>query len=132
MEGTVGKYASRLTVAMAALLMASAGGCVTRLGDFSLMSTGTPQYAKMDTAHITSEVKGSDGRLWVLFIPLARPPSIETALNQCLDRGRGDFMERARVERMWWTLLVLSYDEYSCKGDVGDSKRAQRDVNEAR
>ncbi|HIJ65678.1 MAG TPA: hypothetical protein HPP77_06965 [Candidatus Hydrogenedentes bacterium] len=132
METSTGTYVRLAPIALALVLMACSGGCVTRVGDFSLMSTGTPQYEKMGTAHITSGVRGSDGRFWILFLPFDRPPSIETAVNECQDRGRGDFMERARVERMWWTLIVFSYDQYSCKGDVGDTKRLQREVTESR
>jgi len=103
-------------------------GCVTRLGDFSVMSTGVPQYPKMDSAPVMSHVTGRDGRFWLLFIPFGSAPIVEDAVDDCQDQGPGDFVERARIHYRWWTALLFSYEKYTCTGDVRDSKYGKRQV----
>ena len=101
-----------------------AAGCTTRIGDFSIVSTGTPQYAGMTEACIKHRVVGSDGRLWFLFIPFAFHPTLEDAVDDCMDKGNGDYIERARFYTKSWSFLLFSYDGYSVIGDVGNSKSA--------
>lgn len=100
-------------------------GCSTRIGDFSVLSSGAPQYAAMSEAPMTQAVKGSDGRFWLLFIPLGSSPSIEEAVDRCLDAGKGDFMERARIYKKRWSIILFSRDSYTVVGDVGNSKGGQ-------
>lgn len=110
---------------LAALLigtMFSTAGCSTRIGDFSFISTGTPQYTKMTNAPVKQRITGSDSRMWFLFIPLGGKPSLEEAVDRCLDKGRGDYIERARFYSTRWSLLLISSGGYKVVGDVGNSK----------
>ena len=113
---------SILFVAGMLLLLVTTSGCSTRIGDFSIISTGSPQYHKMDNAPVNQAVEGSDGRVWFLFIPLAGAPTLEDAVDDCMDEGRGDYIERARFYRKRWSILLFSGDSYVVKGDVGNSK----------
>lgn len=104
------------------LTMLIGTGCSTRIGDFSVVSTGTPQYNKMNNAPVRQSVKGDDGRVWFLFIPFGGTPSLEEAVDDCLDNGQGDYIERARFYSKWWTVLLFSGGGYEVIGDVGNSK----------
>lgn len=79
----------------------------------------------MGNAPMQPGVEGSNGRGWFLFIPLGPAPDIKEAVDQCLDKGHGDFMERARIYHTAWTLLLFGYEGYTIKGDVGNSKFEQ-------
>jgi len=119
--------ASRMLLSALCLSVAVMSGCSTRVGDFSLLSTGAPQYDTMDEAPIIQTVEASDGRFWILFIPFDSPPNMKEAVDRCLDKGKGDFMERARIFNTGWTFFGLfSYDAYKVIGDVGNSKFAQQ------
>lgn len=104
------------------LWMLMAAGCASRMGDFSFISTGTPQYSKMDSATIKQGCEGSDSRLWVLFIPLGSAPSLDEAVDNCMDDGRGDYIERARLYATTWSIGLFSSSGYKVIGDVGNSK----------
>jgi len=112
-------------VAMAGLLfwvMSIGTGCTTRIGDFSVASTGTPQYSKMLNAPVRQNQKGDDGRFWFLFIPFGSAPSLEDAVDDCLDEGGGDYIERVRLYSEWWTVLLFSGGKFEVVGDVGNTK----------
>ncbi|MFC1467584.1 hypothetical protein ACFLQY_02695 [Verrucomicrobiota bacterium] len=107
----------------AVVVMLAATGCTTRIGDFSLISTGTPQYANMNRCEVERTVKGKDGRLWFLILPLGTAPSLEEAVDRCMDEASGDHIERARFYTTRWTLGLFSYGSYKVIGDVADSRR---------
>ena len=101
----------------------AATGCKTRVGDFSLLSTGTPSYSRMEDATIERQVKGSDGRMNLLFlIPLGSAPSVEEAVDKALDKGHGDFLERVRIYRIRWSVILFGYEGYRVIADVGNSR----------
>ena len=107
----------------AAVVMAGVlSGCATRIGDFSLISTGTPQYASMEHCKIQRGVEGKDGRLWFTILPLGGKPDLKEAVDCCIDEGSGDFLERARFYSTGWTIGIFSYGGYKVIGDVGNSR----------
>ena len=109
------------SLAIGAMLVAT--GCTTRIGDFSLISTGTPQYANMNRCEVNRAVAEADGRLWLLFIPLNPAPSLEEAVDRCMDEASGDHIERARFYTTRWTIGLFSYGSYKVVGDVADSRQ---------
>ena len=113
---------SRITAFALVGFTSLASGCASRIGEFSVVATGAPQYNTMSTAPLKSQVQGSNGRLWLLFLPLGGAPNFKDAVDDCLDVGKGDFIERARFHRTWWSTLLVSYEGYRCTGDVGNSK----------
>jgi hypothetical protein len=114
---------------LVAFALLGATGCTTRIGDFSLISTGTPQYANMNRCEVTRTVAEADGRLWFLFIPLSTKPTLEEAVDRCMDEGRGDHIERARFYTTHWTIGLFSYGSYKVIGDVADSRRPLAHAN---
>lgn len=119
---TMSGASRRLLASLLLVATATAVGCTTRIGDFSVVSTGTPQYNKMNDAPVRQSVKGSDSRVWFLFIPFGGSPSLEEAVDDCLDEGQGDYIERARFYSKWWSVLLFSGGGYEVVGDVGNSK----------
>ncbi|MDX2177445.1 MAG: hypothetical protein SF028_13350 [Candidatus Sumerlaeia bacterium] len=112
------------TAALAAGIAAAIAltGCSTKLGQFTMMTTGAPQFDSMDNAPLTNDVRGESGRYWILFIPTASQPDVENAVNDALMRGNGDFMERVEVYSKGWSAILVSYDGYHVRGAVGNSK----------
>lgn len=111
--------------AVLSLGMFLTAGCCTRIGDFSVVSTGAPQYKTMDNAPIKPGVQATSWRMWFLCFPLGGAPSIKESVDRCLDKGNGDFMERARIYSTDWSLIVFSYGSYKVLGEVGNSKFEQ-------
>ena len=104
-------------------------GCTTKIADFSIVSTGAPQYSTMGNVETHKKQKGKDSRLWLLFIPLTSAPTINEAIDRCKDKaGGGDYLERARIYETGWSILVLSYGKYTVIADVGYSKVPQQPV----
>lgn len=109
--------------ATAVLLLTGTVGCTKRIADFSILSKGTPQYHKIKYAHPRGPLTGKDGRLWFLIFPLANRPTIEEAVDRCIDQaGGGDFMERVRIYQTNWSVLLFSYGSYTVLGEVGNTK----------
>jgi hypothetical protein len=104
------------------VLMMTGSGCVTRMGDFSVISTGVPQYDRMGSAPLTPNTQAASRRFWLGPFPLSGPPTVKEAVDRCLDRAGGDFIERARIYSTDWSLLIISYGSYSVRGEVGNSK----------
>lgn len=102
-----------------------AGGCVSRVGTFSVLSTAPPQYNLMQTAEFRRGVESVDARWWFLFIPLGPKPTIGGAVNDALREGNGDFIERAEIYESGWTLLIFSRGSFRVRGDVGDSSKGR-------
>ena len=119
----MGKLIKSIGYGLAVVAMLGAVGCTTRIGDFSLISTGTPQYANMNRCEVERTVKGTDSRLWFLALPLSNAPNLEEAVDRCMDKASGDHIERARFYSTRWTLGIFSYGSYKVVGDVADSRR---------
>lgn len=100
-------------------------GCTTRLGDFSVIATGAPQYDRMDSAPMQPSVEATSSRVWFLCFPLGGAPNVKEAVDKCLDKANGDFMERARIYTTDWSLLLISYGAFTVHGEVGNSKYEQ-------
>ena len=103
-------------------IMILLNSCTYQIAEFSLVSTGTPQYANMANVPTEKSIEGSDGRLSFLFVPIGGRPSLKEAVNKCLDEGNGDFVERARFYGTYWNFILFSYEGFSVIGDVGNSR----------
>lgn len=117
-----------------ATLATTAVGCSTTVGRFPVVTTKNVELSRVDLKEVGLQrnVEGSDGRLWFLFFPLGFSPTIERAMDECLNRGRGDFLVSARVDYFIWTFILFTYESYTVYGDAGDSLGAgTRDVENA-
>ena len=57
-------------------------GCAFELGRFPVLSTKNVEISRVDLKKIgvNRDVRGVDGRLWFLFVPLGSTPTIENQI----------------------------------------------------
>lgn len=106
-------------------------GCTVRQTGFTVLSTKHVELSRIDLKETDTALKqtGRDSRLWILFIPFGGNPTLENAVNQCLENGKGDFIINPIVDSSWWSLILFSYGSWYVTGDVGNSQSptAQRE-----
>jgi len=98
-------------------------GCSVHQRGFTFISTKNVELSRVDMAktQVVRDQKGSDSRFWVLCIPFAGNPTLENAVNECLEDGDGDFIISPEVRSTGWSILLFSYGSWHVKGDVGNS-----------
>jgi hypothetical protein len=98
---------TRSTAVLAALaLAASAWGCSSHVATLSLLSTRQVDLrAPHDRLDRTSE---SDGRLWLLFLPLGGAPNGLDAAVRILEEKDADYLTNVEVREGGWSLLAIS------------------------
>lgn len=115
-----------------AVLCVALAGCSSVDGRYTVLSTKEVEVSRVDVkkAPLRRDVQGaSDGRLWFLFIPLGRAPSVEVATDRALAAGQGDLILSAKVHRTWWSALIVSWQSTWVTGDVLDTTgKGTRDV----
>jgi hypothetical protein len=110
----------RSIVTCLALLAVLAAGCTSEQGRFTVISTKNVDFGRVDTRRdvVERQRSESDGRLWILFIPFGRAPTVAKTVDNCLEEGKGDFLVNAQVTSFWWTLLLVSWESYTTTADV--------------
>ena len=98
---------ARSTAVLAALaLSASAWGCSSHVATLTLLSTRHVDVAAPhDRLERTSE---SDGRLWLLFLPLGGAPNGLDAAVRILEEKDADYLTNVEVREGGWSLLAIS------------------------
>jgi len=109
----------RTTIALLtviAFVAASFVGCAQRIGDFTLISTKNVdiggKYKKLDGRYTGEDAKGM-----LLFIPLGTP-NLKTAVDNCIENGKGELITNAVLESSFWTAIVWSEQKFVVTGDV--------------
>jgi hypothetical protein len=91
-------------------------GCTQRIGDFTLLSTKNVEiggkYKKLD-----GRFKGEDVKGMLLTIPLGMP-SFKTAVDNCIESGKGDLITDAVLDQTFWTAIVWGEQGFTITGDV--------------
>ncbi|HTO69124.1 MAG TPA: hypothetical protein VMR31_04615 [Myxococcota bacterium] len=105
-----------LSLALCAGLLGSAG-CTTVVAKPTILSTKSSNFGQPHQRAAT-QASASDGRLWILILPLGGAPSIDAATNQLLDKYSGDYLTDAEISETEWSLLVISGGSMNVKGDV--------------
>ncbi len=100
-----------------------AAGCTLRQANFTVLSTKTVEISRIDLKKVdlVKNRQGKSSRLWFLFIPFGGPPTLEDAVDRCLENGGGDFMTSSVFYTNNWSILLFSYGSWIVKGDVGNS-----------
>jgi len=99
-------------------------GCSVHQRGFTVISTKHVELSKIDLkeTNLVRNQSGRDSRLWLLFIPLSGNPTLEHAVNECLENGKGDFIINPVVRSTGWSFFLLfSYGSWHITGDVGNS-----------
>jgi hypothetical protein len=109
------KFAALFASGLLALPFAT--GCTDTLAKLSVVSTRTADFG---TPHerSASQASASDGRMWLLILPLGGAPTIEGAINDLLQKYNGDYVTDAKVTESGWTLLLISGGSITVTGDV--------------
>ena len=109
------RQVTRLALVIAGLFVLT--GCTDTIANLTMVSTKTTDFSKQHT-RAASQASASDGRLWILILPLGGKPSIDVAVNELLTKHNGDYLTDAKIEDSGWSLLAISYGSISVKGDV--------------
>lgn len=99
-------------------------GCSVQQRGFTVLSTKHVELSRIDLeeTNVVRNQSGRDSRLWILFIPLSGNPTLENAVNECLENGKGDFIINPVVRSTGWSFFLLfSYGSWHIEGDVGNS-----------
>jgi hypothetical protein len=107
-------------VLCAAVIFYTLAGCAVRHGDFTVLSNKLTRLSdfEIDKAERNKDIIGKDVQHWILFIPTSGPPTLEDALDQALEIGKGDLMTDAVVRTWGWTILLYGQSGWEVKGDV--------------
>lgn len=97
-------------------------GCTTHLTDLSMISNKNVNLNKVDIDKLPQKknVEGEDLKFVFLFIPFGQP-TLKGALNDALEKGKGDLMIDASVSTTGWWFLV-GQTGLKIKGDVVNTK----------
>jgi len=100
---------------VSALSVAILAGCSTRIGDFTLISTKNVdiggKFKKVD------RYSAEDSKAMILSIPLGIP-SLKTAVDRCIEKGKGYFLTDAVLESSFWWVILYGEQKYTVTGDV--------------
>ncbi len=98
------RWWTALVVAACALVVS---GCMTRIGDMTMVSTRNVSLDRMDIDKLpqTRNVVGEDSRFIFLFIPFG-VPHLKDAVDDALNKGKGDLMTDVAIYQGGWWFLV--------------------------
>jgi hypothetical protein len=107
---------------LAGVLVLGTTGCVTRLGDMTVLSTRNVTLSKVDLDRMpqVKGITGRDSKFIILCIPLGIP-HLEDAVDEALNKGGGDVMVDAVVHQEGWWFLV-GQTALTVKGSVVNTR----------
>lgn len=105
----------RFAVPFLSLLATVALGCSSTVAKMTLFSNRNVEMSQPhDRLKRASE---SDGRLWVLFLPLGGEPSGLKAAADLLEDQKADYLTNIEVSEGGWSLLAISYGWVTVEAD---------------
>jgi hypothetical protein len=105
----------RFAIPFLSLLATVALGCTSTVGKMTLFSTKNVEMSQPhDRLKRASE---SDGRLWLLFLPLGGDPSGLKAAADLLEDQKADYLTNVEVTEGGWSLLAISYGWVTVEAD---------------
>jgi hypothetical protein len=113
---------ARAALAAAAGLALAASGCAGNVEPFSALAVDPRLLAGdiPDALGISRTVEVRHVTHLIFWVPSdGQPPTLEKAVTKALERGRGDVLVNATIERVAWYVPIL-YGEYGwvVRGDV--------------
>lgn len=109
------------TALLWAVIGLSLNACVTRHGDFSVLSNKLIRLSdfELDKADRVKGLTGKDVN-HIIFIFSTNPaPTLEAALDDALEKGGGDVLTDAVIKSWnWYVPLIYGQNGWSVKGDV--------------
>jgi hypothetical protein len=108
----------RIRVGIAVLcsaLAATSLGCTSHVANVTIFST---RNVEMSQPHERlPRVKESDGRLWLLFLPLGSSPSGLRAAVDMIEEQKADYLTNVEVTEGGWSLLAISMGWVTVEAD---------------
>ena len=102
--------------ALIALLSISATGCVTRLGDFTIISTKNIDLTRgADFKRGQSRIQGEDSIFIIIFIPTG-VPNMKTAIDKAIESvpGAVALLDAVLSAKVWW--FIVGQEGYLVEG----------------
>lgn len=91
-------------------------GCSQRVGDFTLISTKNAEIGGK-YKRLPDRYKGEDAKGMFIGIPLGIP-NLKTAVDNCIEAGKGELLSNAVVESSFWTVIIWGEEKFTVTGDV--------------
>ena len=115
------KRLTRFTLCLICIgFLLSSIGCSMRLADLSMISTKSVELDKVDIDKLpqTRNVIGKDEVFIFLFFPIPfRYLHLENAIDDALEKGRGDLLVDAVIRsKSWW--FIFGQQSLEVKGTV--------------
>jgi len=101
-----------------------------REGDFTLLSTQNVDLKRVMLAREQQNPQptaGKDVQHWILIFPVSSPANLEEAVDDTLQRGRGDCMTDAVIYSYGWHIILYGQSGWKVKGKVLDTYRVKMD-----
>ena len=101
-------------------------GCVTRHGDFSVVSNKVLRLSEfeLDKADRAKGIVGKEVQHIIIFIPTSGPPTLEGAMDDAFEKGGGDVMTDAVIKSWGWYIpYIYGQSGWSVKGDVVKTRK---------
>ena len=120
------KWRHGIGMLIMAMMMALASGCVTRHGDFTVISHKLVRLSEfeLDSAERVKGVTGKDIQHIITCIPIGGIPTLYGAMDDAVEKGGGDVMTDASVTAWdWWIPFIYGQKGWSVKGDVVKTRR---------
>ena len=97
-------------------------GCANRLGDFTVLSTRNVDVSGLKPG---DRQKGEDCINSILGIPLGEP-NWKNAMDQALEKGKGDVLVDVVVSVNYWTAIVFGQQCVVIEGTVSRTSTFNR------
>ena len=115
-------------LAVTALIVLACAGCSARQGDFTLLSTQNVDLKRVMLAREQQNPEptvGKDVQHWFLIFPVSSAANLEEAVDDTLERGRGDCMADAVIYSYWWHIILYGQTGWEVKGKVLDTYKVK-------
>jgi len=115
------------TVAAVCVCASLLSGCVTRIGDFTVLSTKNMDFNNKEgfVTQVGRRVSGSDTRHYVLILPVTGSADVKNAADEAIQRVPGAVgLSNVVLYRTGLWLILYNYGGYRVEGDPVYPKNA--------
>ena len=93
----------------------------TRVDGITVLSTRNVEFGGVHEP-AGERIKTSEGRLWLLFLPLGGSPDAKQTLTDALEEAEADYLRNVHLVSGGWSILALSYGWITVEGDPWRSR----------
>lgn len=96
-------------------------GCNRQVSRLSIASTENVDISRTHE-RIAENKTEREGRIWILFLPLRRQPTVERSLRKLLSKNAADYATNVKVTEGGWSLILISRGYARVQGDLWAAK----------